>query len=116
MQGYRGTKGSCIYGKTAAHYGPGLPKMSRNTVNVIDFDLFGFNVSIWVGPLKSLLFVPKSHDKLVELFTFTRYICGKNQGAFCSISMILLKSLLRVSDLSDDIYDCDFYTKNEQTF
>ena len=60
--------------------------MSRNTVNVIDFDLFGFNVSIWVGPLKSLLFVPKSHDKLVGLFTFTRYVCGKNQGAFCSIS------------------------------
>ena len=37
-------------------------------VNVIDFDSFGFNVSMWV-PL-----VPKSHDTLVELFRFTRYV------------------------------------------
>ena len=36
-------------------------------------------------------------------------ICGKNQGAFCSISMISLKSLHKVCDFSDGIYDCDFY-------
>ena len=39
-------------------------------------------------------------------------ICGKKEGAFCSISKISLKSLHRVSDFSDGIYDCDFYTKN----
>jgi hypothetical protein len=39
------------------------------TVNIIDFEFFGFNVSIWVPwrPLGDLL-DPKSHDTLVVLF------------------------------------------------
>ena len=57
-------------------------------------------------------FVLKSHDKLVGLYKFTKYVEKIAQGVFCSISMISLKSLHRVSDFSDDIYDCDFYTKN----
>ena len=41
------------------------------TVNVINFDFFGFNVSIWVSwsPLG-----PKKYDTLVESFRFTRYL------------------------------------------
>ena len=60
------------------HNGPGLPKIVKKpplTVNVIDFEIFGFYVSIWVpwSPLRVPL-VPKSHDSLVELFRFTRFV------------------------------------------
>jgi hypothetical protein len=41
------------------------------TVNVIDFEFFGFNVSYWY---LGVPLVPKSHDTLVELFRFTRYL------------------------------------------
>jgi hypothetical protein len=41
------------------------------TVNVTNFESFDFNVSIWV---LGVPLVPKSHDTLVELFRFTRYV------------------------------------------
>ena len=49
-----------------AHYGPGSPKKKPSLrVDVIDFEFFGFDVSIWV-PWSPLL-VPESHDTLVEV-------------------------------------------------
>ena len=59
------------------------------TVNVIDFEFFDFNVSIWVpwnplGPKKSLYI-----GRIIQIDK----ICGEKQSAFCSISKISLKSL-----------------------
>ena len=63
------------------------------TVNVINFEFFGFNVSIWVpwsplGPKKSWYIV-----RIIQIHK----ICGEKQGAFWFISKISLKSLNSVS-------------------
>ena len=64
------------------------------TVNVIDFDFFGFNVSIWV-PWSTL--GPKPYGTLVELFRFTRYV-ERNKVHFAPfLRFDSLKSLYSVS-------------------
>ena len=71
------------------YWGPWLAKIRRGAqrakfaekvhkpplgVNVIDFELKGFNASIWIPR------TPKSHDALIEVFKFIR--CVKKQVAF----------------------------------
>ena len=59
------------------------------TVNNIDFEIFGFNVSIWVpwSPLgaKKSCYI----GRIIQIHK----ICGEKQGAFCSIFKISLKLL-----------------------
>ena len=59
-------------------------------VNVINFEVFDFNVSIWVSwsPLG-----PKSHDTLVELFRFTRYL-ERNKVHFAPFLRFLMSGPL----------------------
>ena len=44
------------------------------TVNVIYFDFFGFLKCMYPYGSLGVPLVPKSHDELVELFRFTRYV------------------------------------------
>ena len=68
-------------------------KKTPLTVNVIDFDFFGFNVSIWV-PWSSLC--PKKSLDIGRIVQIHK-ICGRKRGALHSISKISLKSLYSIS-------------------
>ena len=72
-------------------------KETQWKVNVIDFEFFGFDVSIWVpwshlGPKKSWYI-----GRIIQIDK----ICGEKHGTFCSISKISLKSLIVFPDFSD---------------
>ena len=76
-------------------------------MNVIDFEFFGFNVSIWVpsSPLG-----PKSHDILVELIRFKNYV-ERNKVHFAPFLRFHGNHYIDFLDFSDVSQDCDFYTK-----
>ena len=68
-------------------------KETPSQVNAIDFEIFGFNVSIWVpwSPLVS------KKSRYIGRIIQIHKICVEKQGVFCSISKISLKSLCSVS-------------------
>ena len=67
-------------------------KKSSQTEHFLDFEFFGFNVSIWV-PWSSLGLKKSRYIGIILI----HQICIEKQGAFCLISKISLKSLYSVS-------------------
>ena len=88
---------NCCTGTLWARIDQNVKKLPLR-VNFIDFYLFFiiiyFNVSKWVpwSPLGVPL-VPKSHDMCTGRIIQIHKKCGEKQGAFCSISKMLIKSL-----------------------
>ena len=80
-------------------------------MNVIDFEFFGLNVSIWVpgSPLG-----PKKSWYIGRIFQIHKK-CGGKQGVFCFISKISLKSLYDFPEFSDIWASSGQTTKNGWT-